>query len=588
MTLRLKLTAAILGAGLVPLFLLSWLAYRAANTAGDQARQALASEARDANDKIDRNLFERYGDAQAFASNPALRDRSQWYQVGAAKNSIAAAANRYAALYGLYPKMLIADRDGKLVATNDRDASGNPISSQSLYARNYRDEVWFEEAVRGKFLRAEGSSLTGTSVVDVRDDDGRKVIIFAAPILAADNSVTGVWANFADFAVVEEILKSTYDDLKARGYGSAQLTLARRDGSPIAAYPVQRTSAGGAQATAEALSKGALGYAGLGWKLTIGVDEAELLSFATTLRLQILAVTSACLLVLLGVAWVINHSVTTPLYEARAELQREVNELRNGSAELGRVSETLAHSAVEQGSSVDRTSSAITQIHGIVQRGKNMSAEVHASMTAFESVFGQSRQQLDGVGAAMERIYDTARHLTTMLRSIEEVAFQANLLALNASVEAARAGSAGSGFAVVADAFRGLAKKAGDSAKGSYQHIEAQRTQSEHSQAAVEQLRKGFREVSQRVDTLIRMSEEAAAAISQETTGVHEIDQALTTIHQAATRTAEGAQSNRRFGEELTVQAERTAEVVMRLGQMLDGGETRTPLNRGAAPSPAL
>ncbi|MBY0374378.1 MAG: hypothetical protein K2Q23_10315, partial [Bryobacteraceae bacterium] len=434
----------------------------------------------------------------------------------------------------------------------------------------------------GRFLRAEGSSLTGTTVLDVETEGGGKRITFAAPLLGADQKVMGVWCNRADFAVVDEILRATYEDLKARGYGSARLAIERTNGEGVAVYPEGGKTGGGARAGVVSVSRGALGYAGLGWKLRIEVDEAELMSFAVDLRRQAAVVTGVCVLMLLGMAWLVNGSIASPLYAAREDLGREVAELRKGANELESVSESLAQSAKEQGSSVDRTSSAITQINGIVRRGKNMSGEVYENMSAFESMFSASREQLNGVNESMGRIHETAQHLTSVLRSIEEVAFQANLLALNASVEAARAGTAGSGFAVVADAFRGLAKKAGDSAKESYAHIEAQRTQSGETQKAVGALRREFEGVTERVRALIQMSEEAAAAISQETTGVHEIDQALTTIHQAATRTAEGAQTNRRFSEELTVQAERTSQVVERLGELLDGArEART--TRGAA-----
>ena len=550
--------------------MLSWLAWSGASRAGEQARRALETVARDANDKVDRNLFERYGDAQAFASNPVVRDRTQWYRVGSGQNAIVGAANRYAALYGLYPEMLVVDGAGKLIATNDRDAGGGVVQSEHLYEKNFAGERWFQDAMAGQFLRAEGSPLTGTVVLDLEEREGRKQITFAAPVLGPDQKPIAVWCNRADFGVVEEIVRATHQDLKMRGYASARITVRRSNGELLAEFPPEKALAKGI--LVEAGSRGALGYAGLGWKLGIEVAEEELMSNAFQLRREVMAVTAGCVLLLLGGAWLVNRGIANPLYAAREELTAEVSELRKSSRELAGVSESLAHCAEEQGASVDRTSSAITEINGIVRRGKNMSAEVYENMTVFERLVSQSRTQLNGVNDSMERIHETARQLTTVLRGIEEVAFQANLLALNASVEAARAGEAGSGFAVVAEAFRGLAQKAGDSAKKSYGYIEAQRTQSEETREAVANLRRGFESVSQRVVALTRMSEEAAAAIAQETTGVHEVDHALTTIHQAATRTAEGAQTNRRFSEELTVQAERTAEVVTKLGSLLDGG----------------
>lgn len=573
MGLRLKLTWSILCAGMIPLILLSWMAFGGAASAGEQARRSLVVAAQMVNDKIDRNLFERYGDAQAFASNPAARDKSQWYKVGAAQNAIVKAANRYAALYGLYPLMIVVDSAGKPIAVNDQDALEKPINTAAYYGRDFSREPWFQQARDGRFLRAARSVLTGTAVQDVAEREGRRVIVYSAPFADADGKTAGVWANFADFAVVEEIMQATYEELKSRGYSSAQVSLSRRDGELVASYPPKRTVVnGGADATGVAHSQGALGYAGLGWKVVVRVEEEQLLSFVESLKEGILALIAVSSVILLGVVWKVNRSITVPLHQSREELLQAIDELRTGSEDLAQVSETLTRSAEEQGSSVARTATGITEIHGIVDRGKSISAEVHRSMQTFEELLAASRRRLDQAGRSMEQVVDSAKHLEKVLRAIEEISFQANLLALNAAVEAARAGDAGSGFAVVAEAFRGLAKKAGASAKESHAHVESQRTHTAETHGALGDVRADFATFSTRIEALIRMSDEAAKAIAQENCSVHEIDGALATIQQAATRTGEGAKSNQASSEGIRRQAERTAQVVERLGLLLDGG----------------
>ena len=82
---------------------------------GESNAQQYGAIAADIADKIDRNLFERYGDVQAFGVNSVVRDRDDWGKVGE-ENSIARAMNRYVQLYGVYTLTMLLDTDGNVVA----------------------------------------------------------------------------------------------------------------------------------------------------------------------------------------------------------------------------------------------------------------------------------------------------------------------------------------------------------------------------------------------------------------------------------------------------------------------------------------
>ena len=95
-----KMTAAFMAVGLVIAVIVGVNVVSMTNRMADETGQGYQRMAAAIVDTIDRNLFERYGDVQAFGANRAVFDRASWYQAGAERNQIVKAANRYAQLYG--------------------------------------------------------------------------------------------------------------------------------------------------------------------------------------------------------------------------------------------------------------------------------------------------------------------------------------------------------------------------------------------------------------------------------------------------------------------------------------------------------
>lgn len=215
-SLTAKLLAVTIIAGLVPAAIIGVLAIRTATQMSEDIGAGYKSTATNVADKIDRNLFERYGDVQAFGVNEAVNDKSSWYQVGSEKNKIAAAANNYATLYGFYVLSYVVDLEGKLVAVNDKDPAGKAIDTAALFQKNFKDTEWFRACIAGSFLKSP--TLDGTYVQDLHADEDVKMVYgndglvlgFSAPIKDASGKTIGVWHNCANFSLVEEIAVSAY------------------------------------------------------------------------------------------------------------------------------------------------------------------------------------------------------------------------------------------------------------------------------------------------------------------------------------------------------------------------------------------
>lgn len=207
----------------------------------DMAMVELKRAALRLSDSIDRNLFERYGDVQAFASHPAAVAASGGKTEAALE--VVEAMDTYMALYGIYKLMILADTEGNVLAANSKDAKGKKIDSAFLAKQNFKDASWFQSVVAGRFLEGR-NGFTGTvveqpsrstEVARVTGDDGL-ALPFATAVKDEAGKTIGVWVNFAGFDLVEDIMVQIYGSLAADGLKTAELTLVDPKGTVIGSY----------------------------------------------------------------------------------------------------------------------------------------------------------------------------------------------------------------------------------------------------------------------------------------------------------------------------------------------------------------
>ncbi|HEX2113194.1 MAG TPA: methyl-accepting chemotaxis protein [Alphaproteobacteria bacterium] len=360
-TIRIRLAALFVVFGLAPIGILFGVLWAHNDTFEAAFSTKIVMTAQSLNDAINRNLFERYGDVQAFGRNAAVFNEANWRKPGDG-NPLVTAMNAYMELYGIYDLMLFVGPKGDLLAVNSADAKGKPLPTEKLYAQKFADEAWLQKALKGDFLQGS-NGFTGTVVgqpgvhavlKDVHGGDGF-AIPFSAPVKNAAGEVLGVWVNFASFGLVEEIAKAYDDQLRAEGTvarillldpnGVALVDTARsREGKylrELAALQamnllrLKHPAAVGAKegrtgavahdgATfAFAPSKPAYDYPGLGWLALVSVPEGKLAAAWRTL----LTVTG--LIMLLSVAaigacgFLVANGISRPI-AAMTEVMRRI------------------------------------------------------------------------------------------------------------------------------------------------------------------------------------------------------------------------------------------------------------------------